>query len=181
MFAVRAMAVALALTLTPAMAFAAEEAPFGDKVGEAFVNYNRAWPTVGSAGLLKDGAVRQAKEIGFATIVDLRTETEGTAKEREAAKDVGIGYVNIPVATRAPKPAQVDRFIELMRDESRHPMLVHCASANRVGAMWALYRVKADGVDPMVAVEEGRVLGLSPSREPAVRKRLGLPPMNEDQ
>lgn len=178
MRAVRGVALALALALAPGLAVAQGEAPFGDKVGGAFTNYNRAWPFVGSAGLLKDGAVAEAKALGFAAIVDLRTAEEGTADERAAAEAAGLTYINIPVAERAPTPEQVDRFAELMADPDLKPMLVHCASANRVGAMWALFRAR-QGVDPMVAVEEGRVLGLSPSREPAVRERLGLPAMSQ--
>jgi protein tyrosine/serine phosphatase len=52
------------------------------------------------------------------------------------------------------------------------PVLVHCHSANRVGAMWALYRA-SKGVPPAVAVEEGRTAGLK-SREKAVREKLGV-------
>jgi hypothetical protein len=42
--------------------------------------------------------------------------------------------------------------------------------------MWALYRA-ANGVPPRLAVQEGRTVGLKPSREGAVRKQLGLPPL----
>ncbi len=180
MSAVRSVVLALALVLAPGLAAAQNEAPFGDAVSDAFTSYNRAWPTVGSAGVLKEGAIAEAKALGFATIIDLRTPEEGIAAERQAAEQAGLTYINIPVATRAPTPEQVDRFVELMQDESLMPMLVHCATANRAGAMWALYRAR-QGVDPMVAVEEGRVLGLSPSREPQVREQLGLPPMNAEE
>jgi uncharacterized protein (TIGR01244 family) len=173
-------AVALAaLMLSTGVAGAAPaQAPFGDEVGPAFTNYNRAWPTIGSAGALGEGAAEKAKALGFRTVVDLRTPQEGVAEEKAKIEGAGLTYINIPVATRAPTPAQVEEFAKLVADESLMPMLVHCASANRVGAMWALYRA-GQGVDPMVAVEEGRVLGLKPSREGNVREQLGLPPMEE--
>lgn len=153
-------------------------APFGDVVGPAFTNYNRAAPAVGSAGALKDGAVAEAKALGFRTILDLRTAEEGADAERALAQTVGIAYVNVPVATRAPLPEQLDAFARIVEDPANLPVLVHCESANRVGAMWALYRA-SKGVPAMVAVEEGRTLGLKPSREKTVRERLGLPPMEE--
>lgn len=175
------LATAALVAVTLAGGTAAAEpgaAPFGDAVGPAFTNYNRAWPTVGSAGVLKEGAIAEAKSLGFKTIVDLRTAAEGTGAEADKVKAAGLTYINIPVSTRAPTPEQVAEFAGLMDDESLMPMLVHCESANRVGAMWALYRAK-QGVDPMIAVEEGRTIGLKPSREGNVRERLDLPPLAE--
>lgn len=58
------VATALAIaTAGLAHAFAAEQsqAPFGGKVGSAFVNYNRASPFVGMAGLLGAGGAAKAK------------------------------------------------------------------------------------------------------------------------
>lgn len=159
-------------TVQPNMAMA-QEAPFGDAVGPDFTNYNRAWPTVGSAGLLKGNAVEEAAKLGFRTIVDLRTTSETDGSEKAAAEAAGMTYVHIPVATRAPTAEQVAQFSELMAAEGNKPILVHCASANRVGAIWALYRAST-GVAAMTAIEEGRVLGLSSSREPAVRAQLGV-------
>lgn len=173
-------AAALAIPLMAAAPAGAQpdQAPFGDKVGAAFSNYNRAWPTVGSAGLLGAGAAAEAKALGFRAIVDLRAPEEGIAAERREVETAGLEYINIPVSTRAPTPKQVEMFAALVEDDTLTPMLVHCASANRVGAMWALYRAD-QGVDPMVAVEEGRTIGLKPSREEAVRKRLGLAPLTQ--
>lgn len=158
--------------LQPSVALA-QEAPFGDAVGPDFTNYNRAWPTVGSAGLLKGNAVAEAADLGFRTVVDLRTTSETDGTEKAATEAAGMAYVHIPVATRAPTPEQVAQFSELMAAEGNKPILVHCASANRVGAIWALYRA-GTGVSAMTAIEEGRVLGLSSSREPAVRAQLGV-------
>ncbi len=42
--------------------------------------------------------------------------------------------------------------------------------------MWALYRA-ANGVPGEIAIQEGRTVGLKPSREVAVREQLGLPPL----
>ena len=69
------------------------------------------------------------------------------------------------------------RFKQIAEDVSNFPVLVHCAAGNRVGALWALYRA-AEKVPAVVAVDEGRTLGLRPNRERAVRDRLGLPPLS---
>lgn len=170
--AMAAGALALAAVIAaPPAAQAEPQAPFGDKVSAAFVNYNRAFPTIATAGLLKDGALEEAKRLGFKTVVDLRgPKEEGVTAKRKAVEAAGLDYVNIPVTTRAPTMDQVAEFAAIANDATRHPILLHCVSSNRSGAMWALYRV-SEGVPVEVAIEEGRTNGLT-SREPAVRARL---------
>lgn len=168
----------MAILAMPASAADIAAAPFGDLVGPAFSYYNRAAPNIGSAGVLKEGGVAEAKALGFKTILDLRTSEEGADAERALAADVGIAYLNLAVATKAPTPEQVAAFARIVEDPANLPILVHCETANRVGAMWALYRASR-GVPAMVAVEEGRTLGLKPSREKAVRERLDLPAVEE--
>ena len=157
---------------TPALAGPAQ-APFGDRVSAAIVNYDRASPVIATAGLLKGNAVAEAKALGFKTILDLRGPDEGIAVERAAAEAAGIAYLNIPVTTKAPTESQIPAFAEIVEDPANWPVLVHCVSANRAGAIWALYRAYR-GVPPEVAVEEGRAAGLRTSREAAVRAQLGL-------
>lgn len=168
----------MAILAMPAGAADRMTAPFGDLVGPAISNYNRATPEIGSAGILKEGGVAEAKTLGFKTILDLRTAEEGADAERVLAASVGIAYLNLAVANHAPTPEQVATFGRIVEDSANLPILVHCSSANRVGAIWALYRASR-GVPAMVAVEEGRTLGLKPGREKAVRERLGLPAMEE--
>ena len=151
-------------------------APFGDKVSAAITYYGRASPMIGTAGLLLEGGVMEAKRLGFKTILSLLTADEGVETERGKAKAAGIKFLNIPVSTRAPTDEQVREFARIIDDPANLPILVHCVTANRVGAMWALYRASR-GVPAMTAVEEGRAIGLTPSREKAVRARLGLPPL----
>ncbi len=152
----------------------APQAPFGDKVSAAILNYNRATPYVATSGKYDATAIAELKKLGFATIVELRGPNEdGVAANAQAAKAAGLNYVNIPVVTKAPTDEQVTAFAAIVEDSQTYPILVNCVSANRVGAMWALYRAQA-GVPAEVAVEEGRTAGLK-SREAAVRARLGLP------
>ena len=54
----------------------AAEAPFGGAVSPIIINYNRAAPYVGTAGLLGEGGVAEAAQLGFKTIIDLRSPAE---------------------------------------------------------------------------------------------------------
>ena len=160
----------------PAQAGSAQ-APFGDKVSGAILNYNRATPQIATSGRFAPEAAAEIKALGFATVVELRAQSEkGVAAVAGALKKEGLKYLNIEVTTAAPTKPQVDAFTRVAEDPANYPLLVVCKSANRVGAMWALYRA-GQGVDPIVAIEEGRTAGLKPNREGAVRKMLRLPPL----
>lgn len=175
----RAACMVLGLTLAlinithPQGAYAAgPEVPFGDKVGRAFTNYDRIRPTIATAGLLKDGAVAELKPLGFVTVLDLRGPKEGTASEQADVESRGLRYFNIPVIEQAPTDEQVEAFTHIVEDPANQPILIHCSTANRVGAMWTLYQVRK-GLSVAIALEEGRSIGLQTEREKAIRVRLG--------
>ncbi|SMF78085.1 TIGR01244 family protein [Tistlia consotensis] len=151
------------------------QAPFGDKMPAIVDNYGRAAPYVGTGGLVKLEALPQLKALGFKTVVNLRTAEEDPGAEAQAAAAAGLDYVSIPVSAKAPTAEQVAAFTTLVEDPAHYPILVHCHSANRVGALWTLYRA-GRGVPPEVAIQEGRTVGMTAGREAAVRQVLKLPP-----
>ena len=151
------------------------QAPFGNNFPDIVDNYLRATPYVGTGGLVKQDAFPQLKQLGFKTVINLLTAKEGAEKEGMAAKAAGLNYINLPVSELAPLSVQVVEFTRHVQDPANYPILLHCESSNRVGAMWALYRA-GTGVPAEIAVQEGRTVGLKPSREKAVREILKLPP-----
>ena len=70
-------------------------------------------------------------------------------------------YLNIPVVSSAPRSEQADEFIKLVQNKANHPMLIVCASANRVGAFMMIYRVIESGWSEDKALEEASKIGLS--------------------
>ena len=158
-------------------AFAVKEgratAPFGDAVSENIVNYTRVSPNVGLAGRLTADGVREAQGHGFNLIIDLRQPTEtGVDVEQAIVREIGLSYESIPLAKDKTALQQIDHIAALLEDEANYPVLIHCGSANRAGAAWALYRAQ-NGVPPIVAIEEGRAGGMT-SREAFVREMLEL-------
>jgi uncharacterized protein (TIGR01244 family) len=153
-----------------------KQAPYGDAMPDIVKNYLRAAPYVGTGGIVDPKGFAKLKALGFKTVINLNTAKEGAEDEGDGIMAAGLDYITIPVATRAPDAASVDAFSKYVNDPKFYPILVHCVSSNRVGAMWALYRTK-NGVPPEIAIQEGRTVGLKPSREKAVRKILKLPPL----
>ena len=62
----------------------------------------------------------------------------------------------------------IDRTRELLRTAER-PILLHCKSANRVGAAWLAYRVLDDGATVEESAAEAATVGL---RTPAYGERV---------
>ena len=156
------------------LAEAAREAPAADRLSPAVTNYTRVNANIATAGRLQEGAIGELKSAGFAAILDLRGADEGVEAERRAVEAAGLRYVNIPVTSVIPSDGQIEEFQRVVEDPANFPILVHCASGNRVGVMWTLYRAQR-GAPVATALEEGRRIGMRGERETAVLKRLGNP------
>lgn len=110
------------------------------------------------------------RKHGFASIINLRRDTEPTvdiAAARKAADDSGLKYIHIPVDPASPERASVDAFLKAVTEPANQPMYIHCGSANRVAAMWLIKRVVVDGWDIPRATDEAEAIGLT---SPALRK-----------
>jgi uncharacterized protein (TIGR01244 family) len=116
-----------------------------------------------TAGQPKDSAFAKLAENGYRSVLSLRTGSEGIdlAHEKEMVEKAGLRFINIPVQSSAPKPEQVTDFIKAVKDNSNQPMLIHCGSANRVGAFWMIYRVVDQGWPEDKALEEAITIGLT--------------------
>ena len=95
----------------------------------------RIWPQAGIAHF------QTFRNLGYRTILNLRRPDEGSDEEAVQVRALGMNYVNIPIRGATIAPDQLGEFTAALTDSVNYPMLVHCASANRVGAMFYLHRV----------------------------------------
>ncbi len=116
-----------------------------------------------TAGQPKDTAYEKLAANGFKSVLNLRTAAEGVDLEQERAlvEKVGLRYISIPVVGSAPKTEQVEEFLRTVKDSANHPMLIHCASANRAGAFFMIYRVLEQGWSEDKALEEAERVGVT--------------------
>jgi len=136
-----------------------------DEAPEGVVNYTRIDATVACAGATPATAMPALKQLGFASVINFRTAEEDGANidaSRAAATQAGLKYIHIPF--RAPNPEVTQEFLEAIADSANQPAYIHCASANRVGAMWFIKRVKQDGWDTDRAMAEAETIGLRSER-----------------
>jgi len=119
--------------------------------------------SLATAAQPSEQAFSKVAAAGFRSVLNLRTAAEGVdiEKERELVERSGMRYLHIPVVSSAPRSEQADEFIRAVREKSLHPMLIHCSSANRVGAFMMIYRVVEQGWSDKKALEEAVKIGLS--------------------
>lgn len=125
-------------------------------------------------GAMTPEHVAEAKEKGYTRIIDVRTEGEkGVAEERAKAEEVTIEYVSFPISGPEDLTEEkVQAFDELLARDAG-PTIVHCASANRVGALFALRAYYIDKKPAEEALQIGLDAGLT-KLEAYVREKLGL-------
>jgi len=115
-----------------------------------------------TGGQPTERAFAKVAASGFHSVLSLRTDGEGIDLKRERAlvEKAGLRYFNIPVVSTAPRAEQAEEFIRLVKEKSNHPLLINCASANRVGAFMMIYRVVEQGWSEDTALDEALKIGL---------------------
>jgi uncharacterized protein (TIGR01244 family) len=138
---------------------------------------NRADPIVGitSAGQPSAEALESLAKEGYTTVIDLRSAQEDRGFDEAATVEgLGMKYVSLPVSGGAgvtyENAAELDRILS----ETEGPVLLHCASSNRVGALLSL-RAMLQGEDKEEALMLGTSAGLS-SLKPIVEELLETGP-----
>ena len=103
----------------------------------------------------------QAKQAGIKTVVNLRHAGEIAGfDEQQVVEAQGLAYINLPWNGPDELTDEVfDKAREQLKTAER-PILLHCATANRVGAVWLPYRVLDGGVSWDDALTEAKTIGL---------------------
>lgn len=120
--------------------------------------------------------LKEAADAGFRTVINFRGEREMTDWDEAAlVKELGMAYVAIPVSGAQDLTREnVEAFDRELKKVGDGPILVHCASGNRVGAFFALRAFYVKGMSVDEAIAEGKASGLR-SLEPAVREVMARP------
>ena len=116
--------------------------------------------------------IKKAGETGFKAVINLRTDRElpDPAQELTWVEGSGMKYIHIPiVVTEGLTPQNAKVFADALSKPENYPLIVHCKSGERVGAMFALKAFHIDEKDieeSLLIGERGGMVKLAP----AVRK-----------
>lgn len=109
---------------------------------------------------------------GVRHVVNLRTPDEEVDFDEQAAVEaLGMRYYSLPVSgLEGIDRSNAERLQAILDGAGGEPVLVHCASGNRVGGLKAVQHFAANG-DSDAAISEGERWGLtSPRLQQALRE-----------
>ncbi len=153
--------------------------PLGVFAEEAVVNFEQlpnvreAGEQVYSAGQPSAQQLQELAGQGLAAVINLRAVGEDAGFDEPALlQQAGVAYYHIPVSGGADlTPENAERLHGLLAQHAGQPVLVHCASGNRVGALLAVRAHRLQGQDAEQALATGRQAGMT-RLEGAVRELL---------
>lgn len=133
-------------------------------------------PGILSAGRLRPADIQRVRDAGVRQIIDLTPDGETPDFDEAAAvRAAGLAYANLPLRGPADLTLENVRTFDALLRAAKRPVLVHCASGNRVGAMAALRAAWLDNYSTEEAITVGKAWGLK-GLETEVRRRLEAGP-----
>jgi uncharacterized protein (TIGR01244 family) len=107
---------------------------------DSIPNYTVLEPCVAAAGQPSADALGKLKALGFKTVINLRPVEEApvVAEEERIVEAQGLRYVSVPVTPATFSAHDVESVRKVLEEPGIGPVLLHCASSNRVGAVWGL-------------------------------------------
>lgn len=164
----------IALLIWAAAAVGDEHAPPVHVDIDAVVEAGTVAPADGitSAGQPNEAALEVFAESGYAVVIDMRgpDEDRGIEDFEGAVEATGMKYVAFPVVGQEAINFETARELDALLEGIDGPVLLHCGSGNRVGAVLAL-RESLAGSDDETAIQYGRDAGMT-RLEPRVREVL---------
>ena len=110
-------------------------------------------------------------KTGYVAVIDMRGPDENRGLDEKAVvEELGLEYIEFPLVGGASISFANARQLDTLLADFDGPVLLHCGSGNRVGAILAL-RHSLQGADDEDALEYGKSAGLT-SLEPLVKNRL---------
>lgn len=131
------------------------------QLAPGMINALAARPGVATGGQPGAQELQALADAGFRTIVDTRLPQEPRGyDEAAAAARAGLTYVRLPVGNGVPGDDLFDRVREVMNDAEKRPVLVHCATGNRVGMVLIPWLMLDEGMETEEALHLAMRMGM---------------------
>lgn len=124
------------------------------------INWLEVEPHVYSAGQPDASGWADIAAAGVKTVVNLRPRAEQMEDEQSLVEAAGMTYHNWPVSSLDDVSVEMAQRLHELLAKGEEGLLVHCASGNRVGALFAMERhIMGHNVEE--SMERGRAAGLT--------------------
>ena len=135
--------------------------------------------TIACGGSTKPEAIREIRNMGFESVVNLRLATEEGAmveEEGAAVRAAGAELRASAFNAQSPDPQLIDNFIAAVAEADQYARVCALRSGGRAAALWMIKRVKADGWTVDRALVEANALGLNDRFRPFAMNYLATHP-----
>ncbi len=133
------------------------------------VNVQHISPGVYTAGVLDPDRTTEIAASGVDAVFNLRFPKESKYEEGPLIEQAGMHYENFPIGGGVPAPDTVARFSRLVSQYENKQVLIHCASGNRVGILWAAHLLD-QGLALDEALEQVKSVATRSSSVAAIRE-----------
>jgi uncharacterized protein (TIGR01244 family) len=124
-----------------------------------------------SAGQPDESQFKLVADAGYVAVIDMRGAGEDRGLDEAALLvKLDMDYVELPLSSADAISMENAAKLDQILAEYDGPVLLHCGSGNRVGALLAL-RESLNGASDEAALAYGRSAGMT-GLEPVVRARL---------
>ncbi|MBV1959303.1 MAG: hypothetical protein KUG53_01090 [Pseudomonadales bacterium] len=125
-------------------------------------NAKQPFPGILSGGQPTGPQLKEAQKKGYKTVISLQTRMEtGVWDEAETVQELGMKYVSIPISNAAELNSENSKaLIKALSDPDDYPILLHCGSGDRVGALFAVDAGLNRGIATEEALQIGRSAGM---------------------
>ena len=131
------------------------------QVAPTLLNGVSVTPTIATGGQPSPHDIEGLARAGYRTILDLREPAEHRGfDEPGAVAGAGLRYINVAVGNHAHDDRLFEDIRALLRDSALAPILVHCATGNRVGFALLPWMVLDQHMSLDAAMEEATRMGL---------------------
>lgn len=115
-------------------------------------------------GLPRTGALRELKNAGAKTVINLMQAGKEVEQEKAQAKELGLNFYHMPMSHfKTPSQSHIDHFLSIVKNPENQPVFVHCHQGqDRAGTMVAMYRIKEQGWTAGRAYDEMLAFGFHP-------------------
>ena len=112
-----------------------------EKIDNIF-NYFKISDRIATGGQPTEKQLSLIKDAGYKTVINLALPTSDNAlvNEIESVEALGMQYINIPIDFKRPTQEEFNLFCQVMEQNKKQPIFVHCAANLRISAFLYLYR-----------------------------------------
>lgn len=129
--------------------------------------------SISIAGQVSDAQITRLSELGFQSVLNLRSPQEnGTISNEQAQiESLDLPYVNFPVTPSSLDKTMIDEAVKQINTLPK-PLLVHCGSALRAAFVVMMYRVIHEGLSLEDAKTEALQLGFDLDQKPPLKAAI---------